>query len=173
MYTHLLEKEGPRIALRKSTLICAGNLIVGGLIMGYTESRAGEESRLLQNVSRICIFLLFVSQNAFVQLLFTQHWAFLGSLGRGKKEGSAWFAPVAGIGSLSSTLAASAVGSMADAFTLPGLLIFASIIMLASGAAADFAYTMAEKVSRHYMFLSYSFYDLRSLTSLCSVAEWI
>lgn len=114
--------------------------------MGYTQSRAEEESLFIQNISRTCIFLLFVSQNAFVQLLFTQHWAFLGSLGKGSKDGSAWFAPVAGIGSVSSTLAASAVGSMADAFSLPGLLLFAAVIMLSSGVAADFAYAMAEKV---------------------------
>jgi hypothetical protein len=29
----------------------------------------------------VCIFSLFVSQNALVQLLFTQHWAFIRSMG--------------------------------------------------------------------------------------------
>lgn len=96
-------------------------------------------------LSKVCIFFLFVSQNALVQLLFTQHWAFLGSIGHGTKEGSIWFAPVAGIGSLASTLAASAVGPVADVVTLPGLLVVAAVTMILSGMGAEFAYQMAEK----------------------------
>lgn len=113
--------------------------------MKYAESRI-EESTVIQSLSRGCIFCLFVGQNAFVQLLFTQHWAFLGSLGQGKKEGSAWFAPVAGIGSLSSTLAASTVGPMAEMLSLPGLLLFSALVVGLSGVAAELAYAMAEKV---------------------------
>jgi hypothetical protein len=127
-------------------MLGAASLVIGGITMRYVES-SEEDSSFLHTLSRICIFTLFVSQNALVQLLFTQHWAFLGSLGQGKKD-SAWFAPVAGLGSLSSTLAASAVGPVADTLTLPGLLLMASFIMLLSGAAAEFAYVMAEKVRR-------------------------
>ena len=94
----------------------------------------------------MCVFALFVTQNSLVQLLYTQHWAFIGSIGHGKKEGSIWFAPIAGIGSLASTLAASAVGSTADMITLPGLLLVAAMFMVLSGFAAESAYYMAEKV---------------------------
>jgi ATP/ADP translocase len=114
--------------------------------MRYVESKISESTAPLHSLSRACIFFLFISENAFVQLLFTQHWAFLGSIGQGKKEGSVWFAPVAGIGSLSSTLAASAVGRMVEVFSLSGVLILSSFIMLMSGASAEYAYIMAEKV---------------------------
>ena len=113
--------------------------------MRYAES-SDDKTLFLKTVSKICIFVLFVSQNALVQLLFTQHWAFLGTLAQGKKDSSAWFAPVAGIGSLASTVAASAVGPMADVLTLPGLLLSAALTMVLSGVAAEFAFVMAEKV---------------------------
>jgi hypothetical protein len=115
--------------------------------MRYAES-SDDTFLLLKPLSKTCIFILFVSQNALVQLLFTQHWAFLGTLGQGKKEASAWFAPVAGIGSVASTLAASAVGPMAEVLTLPGLLMAAALTMVLSGVGAEVAFVMAEKVRR-------------------------
>lgn len=56
--------------------------------------------------SRALVFLLFVYQNSSVQLLYTQHWSFLGSV-LTEQEGAVWFAPIAGLGSVSSTLAVS------------------------------------------------------------------
>ena len=147
MYTHILETQGPRIALRSSTLLGVGSLLIGSGVMRYAES-SDAKSLFLKPLSRICIFILFVSQNALVQLLFTQHWAFLGTLGQGTKEASAWFAPVAGIGSLASTVAASAVGPMAEVLTLPGLLLAAALTMVLSGIGAEFAFVMAVKVRR-------------------------
>lgn len=162
MYTSVLESHGPRIALRSSNMLSIASLLLGYMVMRFAESSIAESSSVTA-LSKGCIFLLFVSQNALVQLLFTQHWAFIGSIGHGTKEGSVWFAPVAGIGSLASTLAASAVGTMADTVTLPGMLIVAALTMILSAMGAEFAYQMAEKVR-------YTSCDMRFLFSCVSRA---
>jgi len=55
------------------------------------------------------LFLLLVVQNSNVQLLFTQHWSYLGSV-LCTSEANIWFAPIAGVGSIASTLAVRMIG---------------------------------------------------------------
>jgi hypothetical protein len=121
------------------------------MIIQYVEWKYDAESDWLRSLSKLCVFALFVIQNALVQLLFTQHWAFIGSMAQQKHPSSqnfsSWIAPVAGMGSMASTLAASAVGPLADYVSLSGLLVFASILLTLSGIAADWSYSIAEKVS--------------------------
>eukprot|EP00543_Licmophora_paradoxa_P006707 CAMPEP_0202444332 /NCGR_PEP_ID=MMETSP1360-20130828/3453_1 /ASSEMBLY_ACC=CAM_ASM_000848 /TAXON_ID=515479 /ORGANISM="Licmophora paradoxa, Strain CCMP2313" /LENGTH=422 /DNA_ID=CAMNT_0049060305 /DNA_START=72 /DNA_END=1337 /DNA_ORIENTATION=- len=144
MYTWILERHGPRVALRRSTVLCTVIFASASILMGIVEPKVNE-SVLLRNFSKWFLFALFVIQNGFVQLLFTQHWSFLGSLGSDQKDGSAWFAPVAGFGSAASTLAAFAVKPLSIALTLPGLLFVSSLLILMSAFCADFAYDVAEK----------------------------
>lgn len=56
-----------------------------------------------------------------------------------------WLAPIAGIGSLSSTLAASSVGVLVPYVNLGGLLLVAALAIGISGICADQAYRIAER----------------------------
>ena len=117
-------------------------------MLGFLEPRV-DDSVVVQQTSKWLLFVLFIIQNAFVQLLFTQHWSFLGSLGASSDK-AAWFAPVAGVGSCASTIAAFSVKYLSEALTLPGLLFFSSLMILLSAVFADFAYDVSEKVRLIY-----------------------
>lgn len=84
-------------------------------------------------------------QSANVQFLYTQHWSFLGSI-LTPEEGKVWFAPIAGIGSITSTLAASHVSIMVEKIGLIGLLCAAGLIIGSSAIFADAAYKVAKEV---------------------------
>ena len=73
-----------------------------------------------------------------VQLLCTQHWSFLSSI-----SSEVWFAPIAGLGSLASTIAAMAVSPLIGHIGLTGLLWTSSIILLLTAWIADDAYRIA------------------------------
>jgi ATP/ADP translocase len=103
-------------------------------------------------ISKWTAFALFVIQNGFVQLLYTQHWSFLGSMNQNEDgtalsdaKSSAWFSPVAGIGSGSSTLAAYTVTHLVDRVGLSGLLWLAAGGICVSVYFAELAYSVAEK----------------------------
>ena len=93
---------------------------------------------------------MLVIQSGFVYLLSSQHWSFLGSV-QSKEEGARWFAPIAGVGSISSTVAAFAVSPLLNVLGLPIILVAASFLLAVSACCGDIAYQVAQKV-RHGMF---------------------
>jgi hypothetical protein len=104
-------------------------------------------SGLLQSngFSKPILFILFVYQSANVQFLYTQHWSFLGSI-LTSEEGKLWFAPIAGVGSIASTLAAASVPQLVERIGLLGLLGFAGFVIGSSCYFGDAAYRVAEEV---------------------------
>jgi ATP/ADP translocase len=138
-YAGVVEQRGPRVALRKSTVLFAALNLMGAVLVSVLDP---ESSPLHFRLSQGTALILFITQNALVQLLFTQHWAFLGSM---QTDNKSWFAPIAGIGSLSSTLAASSVGVLASYLNLWGLLLAAALVIGSSGICAEQAYRIAER----------------------------
>ncbi len=131
----------------KSTIFGASFLIGVGLSLKYL---ASEEVRYVvgvdsQLISKGLLFSLFVFQSANVQFLYTQHWSFLGSI-LTAEEGKSWFAPIAGIGSITSTLAASQVSTFVEKIGLIALLCTAGLIIGSSAIFADAAYSVAREV---------------------------
>lgn len=102
----------------------------------------GEGGRRL--LSKCLLFLLFIYQSSNVQFLYTQHWSFLGSI-MSEEEGKVWFAPIAGIGSIISTIAASQVSHMVKMIGLTGLLCTAALVIGSSAIFADAAYKIARE----------------------------
>ena len=144
VYTRSLHRSGPRRSLRYTTMIFALMLGLGAGVIRLLDDSLNE-NELFQALSRTIIFLLNVGSNGFVQLLYTQHWSFLGSIC--KKEGAVWFAPIAGLGSVASTAAAVAVSPLVDNIGLTGLLLSSSLFLFASSSFADDAYRIAHVVS--------------------------
>jgi len=143
LYTRLLKRGGPRYAVRTSTLLCFATISAAGLALN-TVSACVEESLICQHLSRAISFAMIVIQSSFVQLLSVQHWSFLGSIVQTTEDGARWFAPIAGIGSISSTLAACAVSPLVDTLGLPTLMIAGSFIIAISAYCADAAYEVAQ-----------------------------
>jgi len=153
-YAKTLDVGGPSFALRTHTLICAGTQIVSGWILKafddylqLDETKQDTNNLIFRNVkgwSQPLLFMLFVFQNAYVQLLYNQHWAFISSI-LTAEEGAKAFAPIAGLGSIGSTLAAGSVSVFIGRFGLIGLLHMAGISYIFSAILADCAFEKARR----------------------------
>ncbi|KAL7526515.1 hypothetical protein ACHAWF_001802, partial [Thalassiosira exigua] len=125
--------------------ICAPAQIMSGWMLKAFDSRLhGSMSpawRLADATawSKPLLFFLFVFQNAYVQLLYNQHWAFITSA-LTPEEGAKAFAPIAGLGSIASTLAAGLVSHLVNGMGLTGLLHAAGVSYVVSAILADFAF---------------------------------
>jgi hypothetical protein len=150
VYTKSFHQRGPRQSLRYSALLFALLVAVGAFVIQSLEKHLDYNNDQNSNpywakfAVQATVFLLNVIENGFVQLLATQHWSFLGSLC--DQDCAVWFAPIAGLGSIASTLAAMAVSLLVDRVGLTGLLWIASGFLVASCVAADEAYRIAQLV---------------------------
>jgi hypothetical protein len=143
LYTRSLDRWGPRQSLKYSTFIFALIMASGAILIRSLEPHLNQNC--YRQLARISIFFLNVSQNCFCSAIYTQHWSFLGSIC--DQEGAVYFAPIAGLGSVASTLAAMAVTPLVKRIGLTGLLLASSIFLLASAFFADDAYRIAQLVS--------------------------
>ncbi|CAB9507095.1 expressed unknown protein [Seminavis robusta] len=143
LYARMLDYSGPNIALRNCHLAYALILCLGGLFLQAIDPVL-LPLNMYHQCSRFFLFALFVLENGFVQLLFTQHWAFMSSI-QTREQAAIWFAPIAGIGSIASTAAAFTVAPLTDYMGLPALLILAGISIGASAFFAMDAYHLAEQ----------------------------
>lgn len=137
VYTRCLDRWGPRVSLRRTTIFFSAILGICGLLVLLWRN----------NTSQTVLFILFILQNVLVQLLYSQHWSFLTSIVQ--TDWMFWLAPLAGIGSLASTFAGLLVAPLLeyDSCELPHLLIVASFCMLVSAVCGDMAYRRAEQVT--------------------------
>mmetsp|Transcript_1011 Transcript_1011/g.2361 ORF Transcript_1011/g.2361 Transcript_1011/m.2361 type:complete len:493 (-) Transcript_1011:95-1573(-) len=146
-YSSLLDKRGPRSTLRFTTYVFAAVLTTCSLILCLCTTKeldASIESEVYRrNISRVAVFFLFVYQNASVRLLHSQHWSFISSV-TSKDEAKKWFAPITGLASLTSTIAAGSISYLLKSLNLFGLLITAAAIMLLGAYCSDTAYRIAE-----------------------------
>jgi ATP/ADP translocase len=156
-YGKTLSHGGPNYALKTHTLICAAAQIVAGVILrmfdqcldaadGADENEAVCSLGSVGNVKRmsqVLLFLLFVFQSAYVQLLYAQHWAFISSV-LTAEEGSRLFAPIAGLGSIGSTLAAGSVSLLVESVGLIGLMYMAGISYIVCAILANIAFSTAK-----------------------------
>jgi hypothetical protein len=156
-FKSMLEKYGPRRALSQSTLFYSMFLISVAILIKHWGNQIIQENSHMHMMlgGTICdfkglvktlLFSLFVYQSANVQFLYTQHWSFLGSI-LTPQEGKVWFAPIAGVGSIASTLAAANVSQLVERIGLLGLLGFAGLVIGASSLFGDAAYRVAREVS--------------------------
>jgi hypothetical protein len=182
-YTRLLDGWGPRVSLFISTLCYALLLALSGIFLSFLDALldvpTGQESsfssssdhnnHLAHLLSKVTLFSLFVVENSYVQLLFTQHWSFITSVvqtfdkekeeadkrgqnGQKKQQRASglssaiWFGPIAGAGSLMSSAAGFAVMPLVSSLGLPNLLVVASVGLASGCACSDIAYRIANQV---------------------------
>ncbi|KAL7512012.1 hypothetical protein ACHAXN_008999 [Cyclotella atomus] len=133
-YGKTLNHGGPRHALRIHTMVCAAAQIICGSILGslsqlieLKDNRAADipVKGLLFGVEEPSSFKCICSVTA--------------------EEGTKAFAPIAGLGSIGSTLAAGMVSTLVERSGLIGLLYMAGASFVLSAAFADVAFGIARK----------------------------
>ena len=139
-YTKALDRAGPRKALRFCAIGCAGVLAAFAVAIKAMSSAGGPPRGLL----KYTVAALFVFREAYVQLLATQHWSFMGSV-LTSSAGARWFGPIAGFTSASSAVAGYAIGPSVRKVGVPGLLMLTGGSLVASACLAEGAYSVADK----------------------------
>ena len=145
-YGTLLKSKGPRKALKTTTSFVLGVLLLGDFVVSVLSSDAYVwDPRKVAWMTRAMVAPLFVFQNSYAHLIYTQQWSFLGSV-MTPTEGTRYFTLVAGFSSLVCTFTASSVKTIADQSYGLVLLVFLTCATLGlSMLCADTAYEMAEK----------------------------
>ena len=151
-YGSVLEKLGPLVALKRTTLGCASVLGVSSILISKLDSQIIEgdtstsSSNNLAVLTRYIVGALFVFRESYVQLITSQHWSFISSV-LTPNQSSTWFAPISGLTSVTSALAAMGVGKLSAAWGLQGVLGVAAVVLGGSVVFGEAAYGIAEKVS--------------------------
>jgi ATP/ADP translocase len=145
-YGTILKANGPRHALRETTSLVLGVLLGGvGLVAILSSSAFVWPPSSVAWVTRAIVALLFVFQNSYAHLIYTQQWSFLGSV-MTPTEGTRWFTFIAGWSSLVCTLTASSVQTIADRSNGLVLLMFMTCATLGlSMLCADKAYQLSSE----------------------------
>ena len=148
-YGLVLKSSGPRQALKTTTLVSVSALAVCASLLKILKqlSLSSTDDLSVPLLSKILVALLFVFQNSYAHLLYTQHWSFLGSV-MTPSEGTKWFSPIAGLSSIICTMAAAIVHHLVPYIGLLGLILGTSLTLFASGILADKAYALSEKVRK-------------------------
>ena len=147
----MLHKYGPLLALKHTTLGCASILGLSSVILSKLDPLIIEggdttTSPLLAILTRYTVGALFVFRESYVQLITSQHWSFISSV-LTPNQSSTWFAPISGLTSVTSAVAAMGVGRLSAVWGLQGVLGVAAIVLGGSVVFGEAAYGIAEKVS--------------------------
>ncbi|KAL3936478.1 MAG: hypothetical protein SGBAC_008216, partial [Bacillariaceae sp.] len=139
-YGLMLKAQGPRSALRLTKLISITILTACIAALRAAESVAS----VSPIVSKGLVALLFIFQNSYAHLLYTQHWSFLGSV-MTPSEGTKWFSAIAGFSSLVCTLTATMVHQLVPVVGIQGLILGTAGSLSLSLLLAEFAYATSEE----------------------------
>jgi hypothetical protein len=148
-YSMRLDAGGPRGALRDTTLLCASALASSGAAVAAMQRDAGgwAGARCLSSswtLAQSVVWISFVFQNSYAQLLYAQQWSFLGSVCTPAQAGR-YYGYVAGLSSASSMIAGASVSRVVGRTGLPGLLGIAAASLSCACALAEWAYSLSEE----------------------------
>ena len=142
-YGVVLKARGPRQALQRTSAMAVILLSVGTAACKLLSSSTTTNA-LLPIVSKLVVGALFVFQNSYAHLLYTQQWSFLGSV-MTPTEGTQWFSLIAGVSSVVCTITATMVHTLTDTVGLLGLLVGTIVTLAMSMVLADTAYRLSEQ----------------------------
>jgi len=153
-YGSVLNNLGPLLALKHTTLGCASILGLSSLLISKLDPQIieGDTTSLLAILTRYTVGALFIFRESYVQLITSQHWSFISSV-LTPNQSSTWFAPISGLTSITSALAALGVGKLSAVWGLQGVLGVAAVVLGGSVVFGEAAYGIAEKVSTIVLFL--------------------
>lgn len=150
-YGRVLNAQGPYLALKTTTIGCASILGLCSIILTkldpmIVETTNNNPTSMISNLTKYIVGALFIFRESYVQLITSQHWSFISSV-LTPSQSSTWFAPISGLTSVTSALAAMAVGRLSSMWGLQGVLGVAALVLGGSVVFGELAYSIAEKVS--------------------------
>mmetsp|Transcript_14111 Transcript_14111/g.40241 ORF Transcript_14111/g.40241 Transcript_14111/m.40241 type:complete len:588 (-) Transcript_14111:50-1813(-) len=135
-YGLVLKSGGPRKALFSTSLLSIAVLSTTCAALALLPTGT--------ILSKALVALLFIFQNSYAHLLYTQQWSFLGSV-MTPTEGTKWFSFIAGLSSIVCTATASMVKPLTAKIGLLGLIGGTCVTLIASLMIADQSYELAEQ----------------------------
>jgi hypothetical protein len=156
-YGILLKARGPRYALRTTKWLSVVALLAPTLLIQLlaSSSPAGAGAATTTTATKLLVGILFVFQNSYAHLIYTQQWSFLGSV-MTPTEGTKWFSSIAGICSLVCTFTATLVHRLAAVVGLLGLIWGTAGALVLSLALSDRAYQLGELVRPPSSYFEYA-----------------
>merc|ERR1712176_695200 len=143
LYGRVLEQSGPSAALKQSTLGCASILGLAAFFIGKLDPSI-DSNATLARLTRTIVGAIFVFRESYVQLITSQHWSFISSI-LTPSQSSTWFAPISGLTSVTSALAAIGTGKLSTLFGLQGVLALSALSLGISVVFGQLAYHIAKK----------------------------
>jgi ATP/ADP translocase len=146
IYGRQLDTKGPRRALRDTTILCISMLTLSGLAVAAMQynKRWASIKCLSWTLSQLVVWISFIFQNSYAQLMYAQQWSFLGSIFTPTEAGK-YYSYIAGMSSISSMIAGGSVSMVVNRIGLPGLLGIAATSLSCTCLLADWAYSLSEK----------------------------
>lgn len=140
-YGRILEKDGPRRALKKTSFLCSIAILMASALMEATQ-RSGVAFWGIPAMKFIT-GPLYLFRESYVQLITSQYWSFMASV-LTPNQSAKWFAPIAGLTSISSAVGGMAVSGLTKKLKLSGTLACTGLALLSSIVATEKAYLIAE-----------------------------
>jgi hypothetical protein len=178
-YGNVLENLGPLMALRRTTLGCASVLGLSSLLLSKLDklidisdatTTSSSSSNNIAILTRYLVGALFVFRESYVQLITSQHWSFISSV-LTPNQSSTWFAPISGLTSVTSALAAMCVGKLSSMWGLQGVLGVAACVLGGSVVFGQAAYRIADKVSSFMCIIVPGLFGYRLGLGLCRMFD--
>lgn len=156
-YGTVLKAHGPRRALKLTSFLSVSvlsfctillkllEMLGSGTVAVAAGTAESTPSTMLALLAKTVVGTLFVFQNSYAHLLYTQQWSFLGSV-MTPSEGTKWFSTIAGLSSLVCTFTATLVRHLAPVVGLLGLIVGTCLTLTMSLLTADQAYHLSEVV---------------------------
>eukprot|EP00980_Cylindrotheca_fusiformis_P003143 scaffold721_cov131-Cylindrotheca_fusiformis.AAC.33 len=141
-YGRVLEKNGPRVALKRTTFMCSFAIIMAAGLVEATQ-RSGLSFWGVPAMKFIT-GPLYLFRESYVQLITSQYWSFMASV-LTPNQSAKWFAPIAGLTSISSAAGGMAVSGLTKKLKLSGTLACTGLALLSSTIATESAYAIAEE----------------------------
>ncbi|GAX24947.1 hypothetical protein FisN_2Lh223 [Fistulifera solaris] len=139
LYGKQLDQVGPRGALYRSTVASMVFIAVAAASLQAFRVLAAPKA-----CSQALIGLVFLFQNSYQYLLYSQHWSFVTSV-LTPEEGSRWISRLAGIMSITSSLLGQTAALMLPFTGLIGLLAATCVTLVGTLLCADKAYAVASQ----------------------------
>eukprot|EP00979_Chaetoceros_neogracilis_P017376 scaffold10209_cov233-Chaetoceros_neogracile.AAC.6 len=138
LYGKILNKAGPKGAVRQTTFLCAS--VLWGMEPIHIPFFGGSSMKLLQ----LLVGALFIFRESYVQLLTSQYWSFMASI-LTPDQSAKWFSPISGLTSVTSAVAGLGVSNVVEAVGLSGALGLAGLILTTSLIFTEKAYAISDK----------------------------
>eukprot|EP00978_Attheya_sp_CCMP212_P028832 scaffold100610_cov53-Attheya_sp.AAC.2 len=142
-YGRILQKNGPRAAIKQTSLIFASILCGTALLIELLANR-GFLSHIgcIPTLVKFLCGGLFIFRESYVQLLTSQHWSFMVSV-LTPSQSSTWVARISGMTSISSAAAGFGVQHVIEKVGLTGAICGTGIALICSMLCAERAYSIS------------------------------